>query len=88
MVCRPSDISFGTGDGANVADLTGTEEALTLAKIDNAMQQAWDDGGNPRMLLCSSTNKANISDLSQAGTNLVTNQVNTTQYCSILCGIW
>ena len=73
----PSDISFGTGDGANSCDLTGTEEALTLAKIDNAMQQAWDDGGNPRMLLCSSTNKANISDLSQAGTNLVTNQVNT-----------
>lgn len=73
----PSDISFGTGDGSDVADLTGTDEALTLAKIDNAMQQAWDDGGNPRMLLCSSTNKANISDLSQAGTNLVTNQVNT-----------
>jgi hypothetical protein len=74
----PSDISFGTGDGANSCDLTGTEAPLTLAKIDNATQQAWQDGGNPRMLLCDATNKANISALSQAGTNLVTNQVNTT----------
>ena len=30
------------------------------------------------MLVCSATNRANISDLAQAGTNLVTNQVNTT----------
>ena len=74
----PSDISFGTGDGANSCDLTGTEAPLTLAKIDNATQQAWQDGGNPRMLLCDATNKANISALSQAGTNLVTNQVNAT----------
>ena len=75
----PSDISFGTGDGSDVADLTGTEAALTLAKIDNAVTQAWQDGGRPRVLVCDATNKANISDLSQAGTNLVTNQVNTTQ---------
>ena len=75
----PSDISFGTGDGSDVADLTGTEAALTLAKIDNAVTQAWQDGGRPRILVCDATNKANISDLSQAGTNLVTNQVNTTE---------
>ena len=75
----PADISFGTGDGSDVADLTGTEEALTLAKIDDAVTQAWQDGGKPRVLVCDATNKANISDLSQAGTNLVTNQVNTTK---------
>ena len=74
----PSDISFGTGDGSDVADLTGTEASLTLAKIDNAVTQAWNDGGKPRVLVCDATNKANISDLSQAGTNLVTNQVSTT----------
>lgn len=74
----PSDISFATGDGSDVADLTGTEAALTLAKIDNAMTQAWQDGGNPRMLVCDATNRANISDLAQAGTNMVTNQVNAT----------
>lgn len=75
----PSDISFGTGDGSDVADLTGTEASLTLAKIDNAVTQAWQDGGKPRILVCDATNKQNISDLSQAGTNLVTNQVNTTE---------
>ena len=74
-----ADISFGTGDGSDVADLTGTEHALTLALIDNAVTQAWNDGGKPRVLVCNASNKANISDLSQAGTNLVTNQVNTTQ---------
>ena len=74
----PSDIAFGTGDGSDVADLTGTEASLTLAKIDNAVTQAWQDGGKPRVLVCDATNKSNISDLSQAGTNLVTNQVNTT----------
>ena len=73
-----ADISFGTGDGSDVADLTGTEHALTLALIDNAVTQSWQDGGKPRVLVCDATNKANISDLSQAGTNLVTNQVNTT----------
>jgi hypothetical protein len=75
----PSDIAFGTGDGSDVADLTGTEASLTLAKIDNAVKAVWQDGGKPQMLVCDATNKANISDLSQAGTNLVTNQVNTTQ---------
>jgi hypothetical protein len=74
----PSDISFGTGDGSDVADLTGTEASLTLAKIDNAVTQAWNDGGKPRVLVCDASNKANISDLSQSGTNLVTNQVSTT----------
>jgi hypothetical protein len=74
----PSDIAFGTGDGSDVADLTGTEASLTLAKIDNAVTQAWNDGGKPRVLVCDASNKANISDLSQSGTNLVTNQVSTT----------
>jgi len=68
----PADISFASGDGSDVADLTGTEEALTLAKIDTAVTEAWQDGGKPRVLVCDATNKANISDLSQAGTNLVT----------------
>jgi hypothetical protein len=78
-VDKPSDMAAATGDGSDVADLTGTAAALTLAKIDNAMQLAWTDGGNPRLLVASATNRANISDLTQSGTNLVTNQVNTTQ---------
>ncbi len=74
----PSDMAFATGDGSDVADLTGTARALTLAQIDTAMQAAWTDGGNPRLLVASAGNRANISDLSQAGTNLVTNQATTT----------
>lgn len=74
----PSDMAFATGDGSDTADLTGTSRALTLDQIDSSMQAAWSDGGNPRLLVASAANRANISDLSQAGTNLVTNQVNTT----------
>ena len=77
-VSKPSDMGHGTGDGTDTADLTGTARALTLAQIESANQEAWEDGGNPQILVCSATNKANISNLSAAGTNLVTNQVNTT----------
>lgn len=77
-VSKPSDMGHGTGDGTDTADLTGTARALTLAQIESANQEAWEDGGNPQILVCSATNKANISNLSAAGTNLVTNQVNAT----------
>jgi len=69
--------AFATGDGSD-AITNGDDRALTLALIDDAVQDAWTDGGSPSMLVCSATNRANISDLAQAGTNLVTNQVNTT----------
>ena len=72
----PSDISFGTGDGANGCDLTGTEEALTLAKIDNAMQQAWDDGVTQECYFVLQQTKP-TSQTCHRQTNLVTNQVNT-----------
>jgi hypothetical protein len=69
--------AFATGDGTD-AITAGTARPLTLALLDDAVQDAWADGGSPSMLVCSATNRANISDLAQAGTNLVTNQVNTT----------
>jgi len=72
-------MAFATGDGTDTADLTGTSRALTLDQIDSSMQAAWEDGGNPRLLVASASNRANISDLTQSGTNLVTNQVNTTE---------
>lgn len=75
----PADMAFATGDGSDTADLTGTSRALTLDQIDASMQAAWEDGGNPRLLVASASNRANISDLTQSGTNLVTNQVNTTE---------
>ena len=75
---KPSDMAFATGDGTDAADLTGTSRALTLAQIDSSHQAAWEDGGDPSLLVASATNRANISDLTQSGTNLVSNQVNQT----------
>lgn len=74
----PADMAFATGDGSDTADLTGTSRALTLDQIDASMQAAWTDGGNPRLLVASASNRANISDLTQSGTNLVSNQATTT----------
>ena len=68
--------SFATGDGTDTAS-AGTARALTLALIEDGMQDAWTDGGNPSMMLASATNRANFSDLSASG-NLVSNDVNMT----------
>jgi hypothetical protein len=51
---------------------------LTLALIEDGMQDAWEDGGNPRLMVASATNRANFSDLSASG-NLVSNDVNMTK---------
>ena len=68
--------AFATGDGSD-AVTGGTDRALTLALIEDAQQDAWADGGNPRLMLMSATNKANFSDLAASG-NLVSNDVNMT----------
>lgn len=68
--------TFATGDGTDTVT-DGTNRALTLALIEDGMQDAWEDGGNPKMMVCSATNRANFSDLSASG-NLVSNDVNMT----------
>ena len=68
--------AFGTGDGTDTIT-AGDSRALSLALIEDAQQDAWTDGGNPRMMVMSATNKANFSDLSASG-NLVSNDVNMT----------
>ena len=68
--------AFGTGDGSDTIT-DGTDRALTLALIEDAQQDAYVDGGNPRLMIMSPTNKANFSDLSASG-NLVSNDVNMT----------
>jgi len=75
-VDKPSDMAAATGDGSDVADLTGTAAALTLAKIDAAMLAAYTDGGSPNMLLMSPTNKQNFSGLSSGSVS--TNQITYT----------
>ena len=68
--------TFSAGTGTGVPS-NGTDRALTLALIEDGMQDAWTDGGNPRMMVASATNRANFSDLSASG-NLVSNDVNMT----------
>jgi hypothetical protein len=69
--------AFATGDGTDTIS-AGTARALTLQQIEDAMQAAWEDGGNPKMMVTSATNRANFSNLT-ASSNLVNNQVNMTQ---------
>ena len=87
----PADMAFATGDGTDVADLTGTARSLTLAQIETAMQAAWTDGGSPKIMATSAANRANFSDLSASG-NLVSNDVNMTQakahWKSLLHALW
>jgi hypothetical protein len=64
------------GTGANVSDMAGTNAALTLAKIDSAMKKAYEDGGNPTMMVVSPANKVAFSDLSSG--SAVTNQLHMT----------
>jgi hypothetical protein len=68
--------AFATGDGTDTPT-SGTARALTLALIEDGMQDAWTEGGNPRLMIASATNRANFSDLSATG-NLVSNDVNMT----------
>jgi len=68
--------TFAAGVGTNTIT-AGTARALTLALIEDGMQDAWTDGGNPKMMIASATNRANFSDLSASG-NLVSNDVNMT----------
>ena len=68
--------TFAAGVGTDTVT-AGTARALTLALIEDGMQDAWTDGGNPKMMVASATNRANFSDLSASG-NLVSNDVNMT----------
>jgi hypothetical protein len=70
--------AFATGDGTDTPGGSGVARPLTLALIEDGMQDAWEDGGNPRLMVASATNRANFSDLSASG-NLVSNDVNMTK---------
>lgn len=64
-----------TGDGTDVPT-GGTDRAMTLALIDTAMQAAYEDGGQPNMLVVSPAKKVAFSDLN--GGSVATNQINYT----------
>ena len=64
-----------TGDGSDVPT-GGTDRDLSLALIDAAHQAAYEDGGNPNMLVVSPAKKATFSDLSSG--SVATNQIQYT----------
>lgn len=69
-----------TGDGTdfNGETTSGTARALALSYIDLVMQAAYEDGGQPDMMVLSPTNKKNFSDLAASETAIVANQYNMT----------
>jgi len=67
--------SAPTGDGTDVPT-GGTDRALALSQIDTAMQAAYEDGGQPNMLVVSPAKKAAFSDLNSG--SVATNQINYT----------
>jgi hypothetical protein len=74
--------NFGAYDldsdaGANIPT-TGTARALALSLIDEQMQEAFTDGGQPNIMVVSPKNKATFSDLGLASTSVVDNQINQT----------
>ena len=73
---KPSDMGHGTGDGSDTCDLTGTARALTLAQIEAAIKEAYEDGGSPSLLVMSPANKVAFSGLSSG--SVATNQITTT----------
>jgi len=71
-----SGTSAATGDGSDVPDMAGTNRALTLAQVDNAMQAAYTDGGQPNKLVVSPAKKVAVSELNSG--SVATNQINST----------
>ena len=71
-----SGSSASAGTGADTATMSGSNDALALADVDEAMKGAYDDGGQPDMLVVSPANKVAFSDLSSG--SAVTNQLHMT----------
>jgi hypothetical protein len=71
--------SFATGDGTD-AYTPGTARALTLAMIDDAMQAAYEDGGQPEVMYMVPLLKKAFSALGKAaGASIASNEINMTR---------
>jgi len=75
-VLESNSVVAANSNGSAAATMSGTNDALALADIDNAMKLAYDDGGQPDMLVMSPANKVAFSDLSSG--SVVTNQLHMT----------
>jgi hypothetical protein len=66
-----SHTTAGFSGGTVAAPTDGTTGALTIGQLNAALQGSWDDGGDPRVILCASNNKNTIDNF----TSLATRQV-------------
>src|SRR6056300_1207739 len=65
-----SGSTFSAGLGTDAVTVgTAASRGLSLALIDDGMQDAWTDGGSPELMVTSAANRAVFSDLS-ASSNL------------------
>lgn len=74
----PGAATDSNGDGIADAFAAATAEALSIAKIDAAMQAAYEDGGNPSIIILSPTQKKKFSDATESVSGTVSNQINYT----------
>ena len=70
-----SSVASG-GNGSAAATMSGSNDALELADIESAMKLAYEDGGQPDMLVLSPANKVAFSNLSSG--SVATNQIQMT----------
>jgi len=66
----------GVGTGTHIPSDDGTDRTMTLAMIDAAMQAAYEDGGQPNLLVVAPAKKVAFSDLNSG--SVTTNQINYT----------
>ena len=71
-------LNAGVGKGTHAPATDGTDRALSLSLIDAAMQAAYEDGGQPNMMVVSPAKKATFSGLSSDSNVVNTNQINMT----------
>ena len=64
-------------NGSAAATMSGTNDALAISDIDDAMKAAYEDGGQPDMLVMSPANKVAFSNLSSG--SVVTNELHMTK---------
>jgi len=76
VVLESNSAVAANGNGSAAATMSGTNDALELADIENAMKLAYEDGGQPDMLVLSPANKVAFSNLSSG--SVATNQLTMT----------
>ena len=69
-VSKASDGTNPTGDGTD-ARTDGTARALTETQLKDVMQSCWNNGGQPKLILCSAANKRIISQFTGNNTRMI-----------------